>query len=311
MKVLIADPLSPQAVERLQAGGVQADDRSGIDAAELLKALAEYDALIVRSRTKVTAEVLAAATRLKVVGRAGVGVDNIDVKAAAARGVAVVNTPTSTSVAVAELTFALLLALLRHVPRADASMKAGAWDKKSLEGVELAGKTLGILGLGNIGAQVARRAAAFDMQVLGFDPLLDDKTIQTRGALAAKLGEIYSQSDVITLHLPLLPETRGMLNEITFDKMKRGVYLVCAARGGVIDETALLNALNNGQVAGAALDVFANEPPGASPLVTHARVVATPHIGAQTEEAQGRAALDVADEILNALKGKPLRWQVK
>lgn len=311
MKVLIADSLSPQAVERLQAGGVQADDRSGIDAAELLTALPDYDALIVRSRTKVTAEVLAAGAKLKVVGRAGVGVDNIDVKAAAARGVAVVNTPTSTSVAVAELTFALLLALLRQVPRADAGMKAGAWDKKSLEGTELAGKTLGILGLGNIGAQVAKRAAAFDMTVLGFDPLLDDKTIQTRGALAAKLDELYAQSDIITLHLPLLAETRGMLNDISFEKMKRGVYLVCAARGGVIDEEALLRALNTGQVAGAALDVFEKEPPGASPLVTHARVVATPHIGAQTEEAQGRAALDVADEILNALQGRPLRWQVK
>jgi D-3-phosphoglycerate dehydrogenase len=212
---------------------------------------------------------------------------------------------------VAELTFALLLALLRQVPRADAGMKAGAWDKKSLEGTELAGKTLGILGLGNIGAQVAKRAAAFEMTVLGFDPLLDDKTIQTRGALAAKLDELYAQSDIITLHLPLLAETRGMLNDISFDKMKRGVYLVCAARGGVIDEEALLRALNTGQVAGAALDVFEKEPPGASPLVTHPRVVATPHIGAQTEEAQARAALHVADEILNALQGKPLRWQIK
>jgi D-3-phosphoglycerate dehydrogenase len=311
MKVLIADSLSPQAVERLQAGGAQADNRSGIDAAELVKILPEYDALIVRSRTKVTTEVLAAGTKLKAVGRAGVGVDNINVAAAAARGVAVVNTPTSTSVAVAELTFALMLALLRNISRADASMKAGQWDKKTLEGAELAGKTLGILGLGNIGAQVARRATAFDMQVLGFDPLLDDKTIQTRGALAAALDDVYANSDVLTLHLPLLPETRGMLGEHAFKKMKRGVYIVCAARGGVIDEAALLAALNSGQVAGAALDVFEKEPPGASALVAHPSVIATPHIGAQTEEAQARAALDVADEILNALQGKPLRWQIK
>lgn len=311
MKVLIADSLSPEAVGRLQAAGVQADDRAGIDAAELLKALPDYTGLIVRSRTKVTAEVLAAAPNLKVVGRAGVGVDNIDLAAAAAHKVAVVNTPVSTSVAVAELTLALMLALVRSVPRADASMKAGEWDKKSFEGAELAGKTLGILGMGNIGAQVARRAAAFDMQVLGFDPFLDDSTIQSRGALAAKLDEIYSRSDVLTLHLPLLPETRGMLNEVTFEKMKRGVYIVCAARGGVIDEDALLNALTRGQVAGAALDVFATEPPGATDLVRHPRVIATPHMGAQTAEAQTRAALDVADEVANVLLGEPIRWQVK
>ncbi|MCW5873231.1 MAG: hypothetical protein KIS88_01145 [Anaerolineales bacterium] len=311
MKVLIADSLAPQAMQRLQAAGIQADDRAGIELAELLNVLPEYQGLIVRSRTKVTAEVLAAGPNLKVVGRAGVGVDNIDLAAAAAHGVAVVNTPVSTSVAVAELTMALMLALVRSVPRADASIKAGVWDKKSFEGAELAGKTLGILGMGNIGAKVARRAAAFDMDVRGFDPFLDDATIQTRGALAAKLDAIYSESDVITLHLPLLPDTRGMLNEVTFEKMRRGVYLVCAARGGVIDEDALLTALNRGQVAGAALDVFATEPPGASPLVAHPQVIATPHMGAQTAEAQTRAALDVADEVANVLLGKPMRWQVK
>lgn len=311
MKVLIADSLAPQAAQRLQAVGLQADDRAGIETAELLQTLPEYDGLIVRSRTKVTPEVLAAGAKLKVVGRAGVGVDNIDLAAAAAHNVAVVNTPVSTSVAVAELTMALMLALVRSVPRADASMKAGGWDKKSFEGAELAGKTLGILGMGNIGAKVARRAAAFDMDVRGFDPFLDDNTIQTRGALAAKLDEIYNESDIITLHLPLLPDTRGMLNETTFEKMKRGVYLVCAARGGVIDEDALLAALTRGQVAGAALDVFATEPPGSSPLVSHPQVIATPHMGAQTAEAQTRAAMDVADEVANVLLGKPIRWQVK
>lgn len=311
MKVLIADSLAPQAAQRLQAAGVQADDRAGIELSELLNVLPEYRGLIVRSRTKVTAEVLAAGSNLKVVGRAGVGVDNIDLAAAAAHNVAVVNTPVSTSVAVAELTLALMLSLVRSVPRADASMKAGGWDKKSFEGAELAGKTLGILGMGNIGAKVARRAAAFDMDVRGFDPFLDDATIQTRGALAARLDEIYSESDVITLHLPLLPDTRGLLNESAFEKMKRGVYIVCAARGGVIDEDALLTALNRGQVAGAALDVFATEPPGISPLVTHPNVIATPHMGAQTAEAQTRAAMDVADEVANVLLGKPMRWEVK
>lgn len=311
MTVLIADDLPPEAIERLRAGGVKVSERSGIDAAELLKVVTEADALIVRGRTKVTAEVLAAGKRLKVVGRAGVGVDNIDLAAAAARGVAVVNTPVSTSVAVAELTFGLMLALVREIPRADAAMKQGLWLKKELEGSELAGKTLGILGVGNIGAQVAKRAAAFEMRVLGHDPLLDDRTIKARGAEPVSQEVLLQVSDLITLHMPLLPETRGLLNKQVFAKMKQGVYLVCAARGGVIDENDLLAALDSGQVAGAALDVFASEPPEANPLLAHPRVVATPHIGAQTEEAQRRAALDVAEEVLNALQGKPLRWQVK
>jgi len=311
MNVIIADKLSSEAVRTLRAGGIEVDDRSGIEAGELAKVIGVYEGLIVRSRTEVTADLLKAATELKVVGRAGVGVDNIDLAAAREHQVAVVNTPTSTSVAVAELTFALLLSLLRQIPRADASMKQGQWTKKELEGAELAGKTLGILGVGNIGAQVARRAAAFDMRVLGYDPLLDEQTIRLRGTEPVSLNDLYTQSDVITLHLPLLPETSGMLGEAAFGKMKWGAYLVCAARGGVIDEGALLAALNSGRLAGAALDVFEKEPPGASALVSHPNVVATPHIGAQTAEAQTRAAHDVAEEVLNALQGKPLRWQVK
>jgi len=311
MNVIIADKLSSEAVRTLRAGGIEVDDRSGIEAGELAKVIGVYEGLIVRSRTEVTADLLKAATELKVVGRAGVGVDNIDLAAAREHQVAVVNTPTSTSVAVAELTFALLLSLLRQIPRADASMKQGQWIKKELEGAELAGKTLGILGVGNIGAQVARRAAAFDMRVLGYDPLLDEQTIRLRGTEPVSLNDLYTQSDVITLHLPLLPETSGMLGEAAFGKMKWGAYLVCAARGGVIDEGALLAALNSGRLAGAALDVFEKEPPGASALVSHPNVVATPHIGAQTAEAQTRAAHAVAEEVLNALQGKPLRWQVK
>lgn len=311
MKVAIADSLSPEAVNKLKAAGIEVQDLTALDAPQLAAALPGVHGLIVRSRTKVTAELLAAAPDLKVVGRAGVGVDNIDLKAAAERGVAVVNTPVSTSVAVAELTFGLLLALMREIPRADDSMKRGQWIKKELEGTELWGKSLGILGVGNIGAQVAKRAAAFDMRVVGFDPLLDEQTLKQRGVESMTLHEVYESADVITLHLPLLAETRGMLDKHAFARMKRGVYLVCAARGGVIDEGELLAALNSGQVAGAALDVFATEPPGQSPLVDHPRVVATPHIGAQTAEAQIRAASDVAEEVGNALQGKPLRWQVK
>ena len=311
MKVLIADKLASEAAERLRAGGAEVEDRGGIDAAALVKALPEVDGLVVRSRTKVTSELLAAGAKLKVVGRAGVGVDNIDVAAANARGVAVVNTPVSTSVAVAELTFGLLLSLIRQIPRADDSMKQGLWVKKELEGTELAGKTLGILGVGNIGSQVARRAAAFDMRVLGYDPFLDDKELKQRGVEPISREDLYAQADVITLHLPLLSETHHMLNRESFERMKWGLYLVCAARGGMIDEGELLAALNSGQVAGAALDVYETEPPGQSPLAAHPRVVATPHIGAQTAEAQTRAAMDVADEVLNALQGKPLRWQIK
>jgi D-3-phosphoglycerate dehydrogenase len=309
-KVLIADKLDPIAAEVLAHGGAVADDRAGISTEELLAAIPEYHALIVRSRSKATADLIAAGNQLKVIGRAGVGIDNIDLEAAEKAGVAVVNTPVSTSVAVAEHTFALLLALLHRVPAADASMKAGGWPKKDLVGAELAGKTLGILGVGNIGAQVARRAAAFDMNVLGYDPLLDDDTVKLRGAQPVPVDELYLQSDVITLHLPLTNDTRGLLDAEVFAKMKAGVFLVCAARGGVIDEDALLAALNSGQVAGAALDVYATEPPGASDLVVHPHVVATPHIGGQTAEAQVRAARDVAEEVLLALNDQPLRWRV-
>lgn len=310
-KALIADSLSPAAIQRLQAGDVEVNNKAGIYASELVQLIPAYHALLVRSRTQVDAQVISAGKNLKVIGRAGVGVDNIDVRAARERGIAVVNTPTSTSIAVAEHTFALILALVRQIPRADASLKAGNWDKKDLQATELAGKTMGILGVGNIGAQVAHRAAAFDMKVLGYDPLLNAQTIIARGAESATLQEVYAHADVITLHLPLLPETRGMLGAKEFAAMKRGVYLICAARGGVIDEEALVTALNSGQVAGAALDVFEKEPPGKNPVVTHPHVVATPHIAAQTAEAQERAALDVADEVLNALNGRPLRWQIK
>lgn len=309
-KILIADKLDPVAAQALADGGAHVDDRAGITPEELLAAIPAYQALIVRSRTKVTADLIAAASGLKVIGRAGVGVDNIDRTAAKKAGIAVVNTPVSTSVAVAELTFALLLSLLRQIPRADAGMKAGEWLKKELKGAELAGKALGIIGVGNIGALVARRAAAFDMQVLGYDPFLAAEMLRQRGVEPVSLDELFARSDVITLHLPLTDDTRGMLGADAFAQMKTGVYLVCAARGGVIDEAALLAALESGQVAGAALDVYAEEPPGASALIAHPHVVATPHIGAQTAEAQVRAARDVAEEILRALNDQPLRWRV-
>lgn len=308
-KILLTDGLGKngQAILRENAS---LESQNGISADDLLSIIGEYHALIVRGRTKVTAKLLAAAPNLKVVGRAGVGVDNIDLKAARERGVTVVNTPESTTVSVAEHTFALLLSLARSIPTADASMKAGNWLKNDLQGVELYRKTLGIIGVGRIGNAVAERASAFRMHVIGYDPYLSEEQIRTNGALPVTLAELFAQSDYITLHIPLTDHTRHILDEVAFSQMKPGIRLICAARGGVIDETALLAALESGQVAGAALDVFAQEPPGLTSLVAHPKVIAAPHIGAQTVEAQVRAAEDVAHEVLNALRGEPLRWRV-
>jgi D-3-phosphoglycerate dehydrogenase len=307
--VLIADGLE-EIGQAILHSSANVDDRTGISPEELLRVIKEYDAMIVRSRTKVTTQALAVAERLKVIGRAGVGVDNIDLEAAKAHGVTVVNAPTSTSLAVAELTLGLMLALAREIPRADAGMKGGEWLKKELGGMELYGKTLGILGMGRIGAEVGKRATAFGMSVLGYDPLIPAEEIQRRGAEPAGLDNLYAHSDFISLHLPLTDETRSMVAEQAFGSMKRGVRILCAARGGIIDESALLAALKSGQVAGAALDVYDSEPPGASELVRHPKVIAMPHVGAQTAEAQSRAAEDIANEVLAALNGKPLRWKV-
>jgi D-3-phosphoglycerate dehydrogenase len=308
-KILITDGLNEKGQTILKTSA-DAADQTGISADELIATVGDYDALIVRGRTKVTAEVFKAAAKLKVVGRAGVGVDNIDLAAAQSQGVTVVNAPTATTIAVAEHTLALMLSLVRHVARADATMKSGLWEKKKLVGSELHGKTLGIIGMGNIGSGVAQRAAALGMNILGYDPLLDEATISQRGAEPVSLNNMYAQSDFISLHIPLTPDTRGMINGQTIGLMKRGAFLICAARGGVIDETALLNALESGQIAGAALDVFTTEPPGLTALVAHPNVVTTPHVGAQTAEAQVRAAVDIAEEVLAALKDEPLRWKI-
>ena len=310
-KILITDGLKP-AGQAILSQEAEVDDRNGISAEELLAVIGNYDAVIVRSRTKITAEVLeAGAPRLKVVGRAGVGVDNIDLEAAKARGIKVVNAPQASTNAVAELAIGLMFALARRLTEADASMKRGEWLKKHLTGTELHGKTLGVVGMGRIGSRVGALAKALGMEVIGYDPLIPAEEISRRGAQpVATLPELYAQADVITLHVPLTPETRGMVNAEAFAQMKPGVMLICAARGGVIDEEALYHALESGQVGGAGLDVFATEPPGASPLVSHPRVVATPHIGAQTKEAQTRVATDIAAEVLAALDGKPLRWQI-
>ena len=308
-KILITDGLdeSGQSILRKSA---TVDDKSGISADDLLKLIPDYDAVIVRGRTKMTASVMDAGSKLKVIGRAGVGVDNINLDSAKKHDVTVVNAPMSTSLAVAELTFGLLLAVAREIPRADAGMKQDQWLKKELTGVELNGKTLGIIGYGRIGVEVGKRAAAFGMNVIAYDPLISEDDIQKRGAEPTSLQDLYAWSDFISLHLPLTVQTRDMMGPMAFSEMKDGVRIVCAARGGIIDESALVEALNSGKVAGAALDVFAEEPPGLTEAVSHPGVIATPHIGAQTAEAQSRASEDIANEVLSALRGESLRWKV-
>lgn len=308
-KILITDGLDETGQSILRASA-QVDDRNNISADDLLKAIPDYDGLIVRGRTKVTAAVMEAASKLKVIGRAGVGVDNIDLEAAKKRNITVVNAPMSTSIAVAELTFGMLLALAREIPRADAGMKQGKWLKKELEGVELNGKTLGIIGYGRIGVEVGKRAAVFGMNVIAYDPLISEDIIKQRGAEPVSIQDLYAWSDFISLHLPLTVQTRDMMGAQAFAEMKDGVRIVCAARGGIIDEAELVKALNSGKVAGAALDVFSVEPPGLTEAVSHPRVIATPHVGAQTVEAQSRASEDIAAEVLSALESKPLRWKV-
>lgn len=307
--ILITDGLDARGQSILRASA-NVNYRESTPADELPSLIAEYDALIVRGQSQVTAAVMDAAPKLRVVGRAGVGVDNIDLEAAKKHNITVVNAPSSTTVAVAELAVGLLLAIGREIPRGDAGMKQGQWLKKEFEGVELNGKTLGIIGYGRIGTEVGKRAAAFGMNVVTYDPNVSEHELEHGNAEPVSLQDLFAWSDFISLHLPLNVQTRDLIGPLAFSQMKDGVRIISTARGGIIDESALLNALNSGKVAGAALDVFEKEPPGLTELVSHPRVIATPHIGAQTAEAQSRAAEDIAGEVLAALQGKSLRWKV-
>lgn len=307
-KVLVSDSLSAQGIEILRAApGLQVDVKTNLTPAGLVAVIGQYDALVVRSATKVTAEVLDAATNLKVVGRAGIGVDNVDVAAATKRGVVVMNTPGGNTVTTAEHALALMMSLVRHVPQATASMKAGEWEKKKFQGHELCGKVLGVVGLGNIGSIVADRALGLKMKVVAYDPFISPDRAAELGVELADLDSLYRRADIVTIHVPLLEETKNLVGADAFAKMKDGVYLVCAARGGIVDEAALLAALESGKVAGAALDVFAKEPPGLTPLVAHERVICTPHLGASTVEAQEAVSLQVADQIVDYLINGTIR----
>ena len=308
-RVLVTDGLQDSGISILSKEA-QVDDRKGISADELLKEIGNYDAVIVRGRTKVTRQVIEAGKKLKVIGRAGVGVDNIDTAFAKEKGVTVVNAPTATTTAVAELAMGMVFALAREIPRADASMKRGEWSKKEFEGVELYGKTLGIIGFGRIGSTVGQIAAAVGMRINACCLFRIPETIRIIGGELLMMDDIIEKSDFITIHTPLSDETRGMINAEAFARMKDGVYLICTARGGIIDEKALLDALNSGKVAGAALDVFETEPPVFKELINHPKVIATPHMAGQTNEAQRRASMDIAKEVTAALRGDKLHWKV-
>jgi len=299
MKVIITDPIASEGVKILRDAGFTVDEKPGIPPAELLQVIPEYDAIIVRSATKVTAEVINTGKNLKVIGRAGVGLDNVDRKAAEARGIKVVNTPEATSVSVAELALGMMFALARSIPQATASLRAGKWEKKAFKGTELFGKTLGIIGSGRIGTELAKRALALGMKVLVYRR---STTKPAYGELCS-LDELLAKSDIISLHIPKTPETTHILNREAFAKMKKGVYIINCARGGVIDEGALYDALMSGQVAGAALDVFEQEPLADYKLFSLPQVIGTPHIGAQTREGQYRAGVGIAEKVRDALKG--------
>lgn len=302
MKVLISDRVDSGCVDILtRRPGLEVDVRTELSPEELIAAIGEYEGLVVRSGTQVTAEIIAAATRLRVVGRAGAGVDNIDVAAATRRGVVVMNTPGGNSVSTAEHSFAMLLALARNIPQAAASMRDGRWERSKFTGVELAGKTLGVVGLGKVGREVAQRGAAFGMRVLGFDPYVSEQAAAGYGAQVASMEQVYAEADFITVHMPLAAQTRNSISDEQFAQCREGVRIINCARGGIVDEGALYRALESGRVAGAALDVYEEEPPRATKLVTHERVICTPHLGASTKEAQSSVALQIAAQVAEVL----------
>jgi D-3-phosphoglycerate dehydrogenase len=300
-KVLIADKLSPAAVAIFKERGVEADVKTGLSKEELLKIVDQYDGIAIRSASKITADVLKAATKLKVVGRAGIGVDNVDIPAATAAGVIVMNTPFGNSITTAEHAISLMLALARELPAANASTQAGKWEKNRFMGVEITGKVLGLIGAGNIGSIVADRAKGLKMRVIAYDPYLSAERAEDLGVEKVELNDLLARADFITLHVPMTPETKNILSAEAIAKTKKGVRIINCARGGLIDEKALKAALDSGQVAGAALDVFETEPAKENILFGNEKVVATPHLGASTTEAQENVALQVAEQISDYL----------
>lgn len=309
-RVLIADKIADEGIEVLE-GVAEVDTKTGLTESQLAEIIGDYQALVVRSDTQVTRTVFEAASKLLVVGRAGVGLDNIDVEAATERGVVVVNAPQGNTIAATEHTMSLIMATARHIPQADASLRAGEWRRKEFMGTELRGKTLGVLGLGNIGYEVARRAVAMEMRVIAYDPFVSEERAASIGVETVSVEDVITGSDFITVHLPLNDTTRGMIGAAEIDRMKPDVRLINVARGGIIDEHALAEGVKSGKVAGAAIDVFTSEPPNADvPLFDDPRIIVTPHLGASTTEAQERVAVDVADQIVEVLNGRAARYAV-
>lgn len=308
MKVLVCDPISDKGIAVLKSQpGVEVDIHLKKTEEELCALVADYQAIVVRSETKITKKILEKAQQLKVVGRAGVGIDNIDVEAATLMGVVVVNTPDGNTISAAELTMGMMLALARHLPQADHSLRQGEWNRSKYVGVELRHKKLGIIGFGKIGSEVGKRSKVFGMEVLVYDPYVTKETAKRSGVELVDLDTLLKESDFITVHMPLTSETKHMICKEQFNKMKDGVRILNVARGGIIDEAALYEAIVSKKVAGAALDVYEKEPITNSPLFTLPEVIVTPHLGASTQEAQVNVAIDVSHEILRVLKGEPVQ----
>lgn len=307
--VLVTDPIAPDGVALLEPHA-KVDVRIGLKGQELLDAVREYEALIVRSETRVTAEVIQAGVKLQVIGRAGVGVDNIDVPAATERGIVVVNAPTGNTISAAELTIGLILAMARNIPQGHASLKGKEWRRAELVGVEVRNKSLGIVGLGRVGTEVARRALALEMKIIAYDPFVTEDHAKKLGVEVGSFEDVLKRSDFITIHTPLTDTTKSLIGAKEIAMCKQGVRFINAARGGIIDEQALTDAMEAGHVAGAAVDVFVKEPALDSPLLDSPRTVVTPHLGASTEEAQTNVAVDVAEEVLAVLRGMPARYAV-
>ncbi len=310
VRVLVCDPIAKDGVAVLERLGAEVDIRTGLSPDELQDAVDGYDALIVRSETKVTREIIAATSRLQVIGRAGVGVDNIDVAAATEKGVLVVNAPTGNAISAAEHAIALMLALARHIPEANTSLRAGRWERNRFLGTEIRGKTMGVIGLGQVGAEVARRARGLEMQVIAHDPFISEERARMLGADLVPFEQLLRESDFISVHTTLTEGTRGLVGEAELRSMKPTARIINTARGGIVEEAALEKALREGWIGGAALDVFGTEPVTDHPLFSLNNVVVTPHLGASTAEAQERVAVDVAEQIMAILSGEPARYAV-
>jgi D-3-phosphoglycerate dehydrogenase len=307
MKILVSDPLSREGLKILrEKKNFEVEVKPKLPPEELKKEIKNYEAIIIRSSTKMTKDIIEAAHKLKIIGRAGIGVDNVDIEAASRKGIIVMNTPGGNTISTAEHTMSLLLSLSRNIPQAHASLKGGAWDRKRFIGVEVYGKTLGIIGLGRIGSEVAKRAYSFGMKIISYDPFLSTERARQLQVELTDLKDLLQRSDYISVHTPLTDETRHLIGKKEFKLMKFGVRIINCARGGIIDDNALYEALESGKVAGAALDVYETEPPTNSPLLKRDNVVVTPHLGASTEEAQEKVAVDICRQVVDALSGGPI-----